>query len=74
MNVLQWSKAKLGALFEKWRRPAKSYQPSVVSQKPVVAKSKKVRHCKAYADQRQKAKRNRRQKPSKAMKNLYRLS
>lgn len=33
-----------------------------------------IKPTKAYADQRQKSRRNRRRKPSKAMKNLYQLS
>ncbi len=39
----------------------------------VPAEPETVKATKAYADQRQKAKRNRRRKPSKAMANLYRL-
>jgi len=41
--------------------------------KPVEQPSPMYRPSKAYADQRQKSKRNRRRKPSKAMANLYQL-
>ncbi len=40
---------------------------------PVAAEPEPISPTKAYADQRQKAKRNRRHKPSKAMRNLYQL-
>lgn len=80
MNIMQWRftkqiGSKLGALFERWRRPKKAVVPMIPNIRVAdpVRRTKTVRHGKAYADQRQKAKRNRRRKPKKSMVNLYHL-
>jgi len=51
------------------------YAPKVieVESAPVPVEPDRIIPTKAYADGRQKARRNRRRKPSKAMRNLYQL-
>ena len=72
MNFMQKFKSKVEALANRFRKPHP--QPIMIENKPAEGPKKRaIRACKAYADQRQKAKRNRRRKPSRAMKNLYRL-
>ena len=68
-------KSELGAMLERWRKPNRVPQKQAIIAEPAQPQGrvKKVRATKAYADQRQKAKRHRRRKPSRAMKNLYRL-
>ncbi len=53
-----------------------TYAPKVIEvpPAPVVAEPEFIKPTKAYADQRQKAKRNRRRKPSRKMRNLYQLA
>lgn len=49
------------------------YAPKVERYKPDEPEPEYVKPTKAYADQRQKAKRNRRRKPKKAIANMYQL-
>lgn len=71
IEILQKFKSKVEALANRFRKQV--VQPIMVENKPSPGRVKKIRACKAYADQRQKAKHNRRRKPSRAMKNLYQL-
>lgn len=78
MNIMQLSKtlkAKIASLFGKQKQapPVPKKETFVVESKPVKFEPDRMRPTKAYADGRQKARRNRERKPSKAMKNLYQL-
>lgn len=75
MNLLQVAQKKVAALFGRNRLPEKpKHQTFTLESQPVEFDPDKMRATKAYADQRQKAPRNRTRKPAKAMRNLYKLS
>lgn len=77
MSIGQWFarvKARVSAWFTKDKlrpEPQKKfeYEPHAPKVEP-----DRMRPTKAYADERQKARRNRRRKPKKALANLYRLA
>jgi hypothetical protein len=66
---------KIKALFHKAPplREAPKSQVYQIEESAAEREPDRMRPTKAYFDQRQKARRNRRQKPSKAMRNLYGL-
>ncbi len=71
-NSFQMAKQKLGSFFSK--KPLPQAKPKTTTFEIPglkVEEADRIRPTKAYADQRQKAKRNRRRKPKRHMRNLY---
>lgn len=73
MQLLKTFKAKIASMFRPRKPAVPKKEVFVVESKPVVFEPDNVRPTKAYADQRQKAARNRRREPSRRMRNLYHL-
>ena len=71
VGLVRWS---LNKLRKWWREKFYKAPAPVVYNVPMGSDGNyQYRHTKAYADQRQKAPWNRKKKPSKAMRNLYKL-
>jgi len=74
-SIFKKAVTKLRELFKKlaFKPTIPRSQAYELEAQDVPADPDRIRPTKAYADQRQKAPRNRKHKPSKAMKSLYQL-